>query len=81
MAAGVAKPCAPRDDSYLPDLNPTEMLFSQKDYPRRAGKQRISRLRRRIGSFARILTARNAAFEHLITSEIDRRIFVIGFAG
>lgn len=52
---------------YSPDLNPIEMPFSQlKAYLRRAGERTIPRLRRRIGLFARNLTAREAAnyFRH-----------------
>ena len=52
---------------YSPDLNPIEMPFSQmKAYLRKAGERTIPRLRRRIGSFARKLTARQAAnyFRH-----------------
>jgi len=47
---------------YSPDLNPIEMPFSKlKAYLRKAGERTIPRLRRRIGSFARSLTAREAA--------------------
>jgi len=52
---------------YSPDLNPIEMPFSQmKAYLRKAGERTIPRLRRRIGSFARNLTARQATnyFRH-----------------
>jgi transposase len=52
---------------YSPDLNPIEMPFSQmKAYLRKAGERTIPRLRRRIGSFASRLTAREAAnyFRH-----------------
>ena len=52
---------------YSPDLNPIEMPFSQmKAYLRKAGERTVPRLRRRIGSFARNLTAREAAnyFRH-----------------
>jgi transposase len=52
---------------YSPDLNPIKMSFSKlKAYLRNAGERTISRLRRRIGSFARNLTARRAAnyFRH-----------------
>jgi transposase len=52
---------------YLPDLNPIEMPFSQmKAYLRKAGERTIPRLRRRIGSCARNITAREAAnyFRH-----------------
>jgi transposase len=47
---------------YSPDLNPIEMSFSRlKACLRNAGERTIPRLRRRIGSFARKLTAREAA--------------------
>ena len=52
---------------YSPDLNPIEMPFSKlKAYLRKAGERTIPRLRRRIGSFARNLAAREAAnyFRH-----------------
>ena len=52
---------------YSPDLNPIEMSFSRlKAYLRKAGERTIPRLRRRIGWFARSLTAREAAnyFRH-----------------
>lgn len=52
---------------YSPDLNPIEMSFSRlKACLRKAGERTIPRLRRRIGSFARNLTAREAAnyFRH-----------------
>jgi transposase len=52
---------------YSPDLNPIEMPFSQmKAYLRKAGERTVPRLRRRIGSFARNLTAREATnyFRH-----------------
>ena len=52
---------------YSPDLNPIEMAFSKlKAHLRKMGERRIPRLRRRIGSFARNLTARAAAnyFRH-----------------
>jgi transposase len=52
---------------YSPDLNPIEMAFSQlKAHLRKVGERRIHRLRRRIGSFARNVTAREAAnyFRH-----------------
>src|SRR5215471_13601753 len=52
---------------YSPDLNPIEMAFSKlKAHLRKVGERRIPRLRRRIGSFARNLTAREAAnyFRH-----------------
>jgi transposase len=52
---------------YSPDLNPIEMSFSRlKAYLRKVGARTIPRLRRRIGSFARSLTAHEAAnyFKH-----------------
>jgi transposase len=52
---------------YSPDLNPIEMAFSKlKAHLRKVGERRIHRLRRRIGSFARNVTARQAAnyFRH-----------------
>jgi transposase len=52
---------------YSPDLNPIEMSFSRlKAHLRNAGERTITRLRRRIGSFARKVTAREAAnyFRH-----------------
>jgi transposase len=52
---------------YSPDLNPIEMSFSRlKAHLRKAGERTITRLRRRIGSFARKVTAREAAnyFRH-----------------
>ena len=52
---------------YSPDLNPIEMAFSQlKAHLHKVGERRIHRLRRRIGSFARNVTARQAAnyFRH-----------------
>src|ERR1700737_3406241 len=52
---------------YSPDLNPIEMPFSKlKDYLRKAAERTIPRLRRRIGRFARTLTAREASnyFRH-----------------
>jgi transposase len=52
---------------YSPDLNPIEMPFSQmKAGLRKAGERTIPRLRRRIRSFARTLTPRQAAnyFRH-----------------
>ena len=52
---------------YSPDLNPIEMPFSKlKAHLRKAGERTIPRLRRRIGSFARNLTGREAAnyFRH-----------------
>jgi DDE superfamily endonuclease len=52
---------------YSPDLNPIEMPFSKlKAYLRKTAERTIPRLRRRIGSFARNLTAREAAnyFRH-----------------
>ncbi len=52
---------------YSPDLNPIEMPFSKlKALLRKAAERTIPRLRRRIGSFARNLTAREASnyFRH-----------------
>jgi transposase len=52
---------------YSPDLNPIEMPFSKlKADLRKAAERTIPRLRRRIGGFARRLTAREAAnyFRH-----------------
>jgi transposase len=52
---------------YSPDLNPIEMSFSKlKAHLRKASERTIPRLRRRIGSFARTLTAREASnyFKH-----------------
>jgi len=52
---------------YSPDLNPIEMPFSKlKAHLRKVGERTIPRLRRRIGSFARKLTACEAAnyFRH-----------------
>jgi len=52
---------------YSPDLNPIEMPFSKlKAFLRKVAERTIPRLRRRIGSFARGLTAREAAnyFRH-----------------
>jgi transposase len=52
---------------YSPDLNPIEMPFSKlKAHLRKAAERTIPRLRRRIGSFARSLTAREASnyFRH-----------------
>lgn len=52
---------------YSPDLNPIEMPFSKlKAYLRKAAERTIPRLRRRIGTFARQLTAREASnyFRH-----------------
>jgi len=52
---------------YSPDLNPIEMSFSKlKAHLRKAAARTIPRLRRRIGSFARALTAREASnyFRH-----------------
>ncbi len=47
---------------YSPDLNPIEMLFSKlKAYLRKAGERTIPRLRSRIRSFGRNLTACEAA--------------------
>ena len=46
---------------YSPDLNPIEMSFSKlKAFLRKAAERTIPTLRRRIGSFARRLTAREA---------------------
>ena len=52
---------------YSPDLNPIEMSFSRlKAHLRRAAERTIPRLRRRIGTFARTLTAAEASnyFRH-----------------
>jgi transposase len=52
---------------YSPDLNPIEMSFSKlKAHLRKMAERTIPRLRRRIGSFARNLTAREASnyFRH-----------------
>ena len=52
---------------YSPDLNPIEMPFSKlKASLRKAAERTIPRLRRRIGLFARTLTAREACnyFRH-----------------
>jgi len=52
---------------YSPDLNPIEMSFSKlKAHLRKAAERTIPRLRRRIGQFARTLTAAEAAnyFRH-----------------
>jgi transposase len=52
---------------YSPDLNPIEMPFSKlKAFLRKAAERTIPRLRRRIGSFARHLTAHEASnyFRH-----------------
>jgi transposase len=47
---------------YPPDLNPIEMSFSTlKAYLRKAGERTIPRLRRRLGWFARNVTAHEAA--------------------
>jgi transposase len=47
---------------YSPDLNPIEMSFSQmKAGLRKAGERTIARLRRRVRSFARTITPRQAA--------------------
>ena len=47
---------------YSPDLNPIEMSFSRlKAYLRKAGERTIPRLRRRLGWFARNVTAHEAA--------------------
>ena len=46
---------------YSPDLNPIEMPFSKlKAHLRKAAERTIPRLRRRIGAFARTLSAREA---------------------
>ena len=52
---------------YSPDLNPIEMSFSKlKADLRKAAERTIPRLRRRIGRFARTLTARETSnyFRH-----------------
>ncbi len=52
---------------YSPDLNPIEMPFSKlKAYLRKAAERTVRRLRRRMGSFARTITAREASnyFRH-----------------
>ena len=52
---------------YSPDLNPIEMPFSQlKAFLRKVAERTVPRLRRRIGSFARNLSARQASnyFRH-----------------
>ena len=52
---------------YSPDLNPIEMSFSKlKAHLRKAAERTIPRLRRRMGSFAHTLTARQASnyFRH-----------------
>src|SRR5215469_4415878 len=52
---------------YSPDLNPIEMSFSKlKADLRKAAERTIPRLRRRIGRFARTLTARETSnyFSH-----------------
>lgn len=52
---------------YSPDLNPIEMSFSKlKTHLRKVAERTIPRLRRRIGSFARGLSAREASnyFRH-----------------
>ena len=72
-AAGVRKAIEARGAAlrylpkYSPDLNPIEMPFSAlKASLRKAAERTIPRLRRRIGSFARSLTAREASnyFSH-----------------
>ena len=73
-AAGVREAIEARGDAklrylpkYSPDLNPIEMSFSKlKADLRKAAERTIPRLRRRIGRFARILTAREASnyFSH-----------------
>jgi transposase len=46
---------------YSPDLNPIEMSFSKlKAFLRKLAERTVSRLCRRIGSFARTLSAREA---------------------
>lgn len=46
---------------YSPDLNPIEMPFSKlKAFLRKAAERSVPRLRRRIGTFARDLSAREA---------------------
>ena len=46
---------------YSPDLNPIEMTFSKmKAFLRKVAERTIPRLRRRIGTFTRSLTAREA---------------------
>ena len=52
---------------YSPDLNPIEMPFSKlKASLCKAAERTIPRLRRRIGSFSRTITAREARnyFKH-----------------
>ena len=52
---------------YSPDLNPIEMPFSKlKAYLRKAAERTVPRLCRRIGSFPRTITAREASnyFRH-----------------
>ncbi len=52
---------------YSPDLNPIEMVFSQlKSLLRKSAERTVRRLCRRIGAFARSLSAREAAnyFRH-----------------
>jgi transposase len=51
---------------YSPDLNPIEMPFSKLKAHLRKAAERTPRLRRRIGRFARTLTAREASnyFRH-----------------
>ena len=63
-ARGAKLPYLPK---YSPDLNPIEMSFSKlKADLRKAAERTIPRLRRRIGRFARTLTAREASnyFSH-----------------
>ena len=66
---------------YSPDLNPIEMPFSKlKAYLRKMAERTIPRLRRRIRTFARNLTAREAknylarsyAYEHSTRNFADR---------
>ena len=62
---------------YSPDLNPIEMPFSKlKAYLRNAAERTIPRLRRKIGLFARNLTAREARnyFKACGRAEIDRNL-------
>ena len=52
---------------YSPDLNPIEMAFSKlKAFLRKVAERTVQRLRRRIGSFARSISAREAVnyFRH-----------------
>jgi transposase len=61
---------------YSPDLNPIEMPFSKlKAHLRKAAERTIPRLRRRIGRFARTLTAREASFSGTqAMREIERNL-------